>query len=90
MHAFEGDLLIGGMSLRHLHGELEQEEPAADSQVWLLAGQVHVSPQQARQLALQRRYLLKLADGREGLVELTRLSSADGEMLVDFRPRLAR
>lgn len=90
MHEFEGDLLIGGMSLRNLHGELEQEEPAANSREWLLAGQVHVSPQQAQQLALERRYLLMLSDGREGLVELTRLASADGEMLGEFRPRTAK
>jgi hypothetical protein len=90
MHAFDGDLLIGGVSLRDLHGELEQQEQASDSRDWLLAGQMHVPPDQGKQLELERQYLLKLKDGREGLVELTRLWPGDGELLADFRPRTAR
>lgn len=88
MHAFQhGELLIGGMALRHLQGELEQEEPSASSRGWLLAGKLHVSTLDATQLELERQYLLKLDDGREGLVELTRLSAGDGDLLADFRPR---
>jgi hypothetical protein len=89
MHAFDGDLLIGGMALRDLHGELEQEQ-ASDLRDWLFAGRVHVPPHQGKQLELERRYLLKLKDGREGLVELTRLSAGDGDLIADFRPRTAK
>lgn len=78
------------MSLRDLHGELEQEEQESDSRDWLLAGRVLVPPHQGKQLELKRRYLLKLKDGREGLVELTRRSAGDGNLLADFRPRTAR
>jgi hypothetical protein len=88
MHAFHrGELLIGGMALRQLHGELEREEQTASSSSWLLAGKLHVSPQHGSHLELERQYLLRVDDGREGLVELTSLSSADGDLLADFRPR---
>jgi hypothetical protein len=30
MHEFEGDLLIGGAKLSHIHGELEHEVEAED------------------------------------------------------------
>jgi len=30
---------------------------------------------------------LRIDDGREGLVELTSLTSADGDLLASFRPR---
>jgi hypothetical protein len=88
MHAFHhGELLIGGMALRHLHGELEQEEPLTDSSCWRLAGKLRVSPQHQNQLELQRQYLLKIDDGREGLVELTSVTQSDNALEADFRPR---
>jgi hypothetical protein len=88
MHAFHhGELLIGGMALRHLHGELEQEEPLTDSSCWRLAGKLRVSPQHQSQLELQRQYLLKIDDGREGLVELTSVTQSDDALEADFRPR---
>jgi hypothetical protein len=88
MHAFErGELLIGGMALRQLQGELESEEPAGNSSAWLLSGKLRVSAQHGSQLELERQYLLRIDDGREGLVELTSLTSTDGNLLADFRPR---
>jgi len=90
MHAFDGDLLIGGMSLRNIHGELEQEEQAADSRHWFLSGQVRVPSERAESLELQRGYLLKLSDGREGIVELTRLSPDNGDLLAEFRPKTVK
>jgi hypothetical protein len=90
MHAFEhGELLIGGMALRHLQGELERLEPAVNSSAWLLAGKLRLSSEHGGQLELQRQYLLRLDDGREGLVELTSLKSSenDGNLLADFQPR---
>ncbi len=87
MHAFHhGELLIGGMALRHLHGELMREEPAANSHSWLLYGQLHVSVNHGSQLELRRQYLLRIDDGREGIVELTSLTPAGGDLLADFRP----
>jgi len=88
MHAFErGELLIGGMALRQLQGELEQEDPLTDSSCWLLSGKLRMSAQQGGQLELKRQYLLKVDDGREGLVELTSMSATDGDLVADFRPR---
>ena len=91
MHAFQhGELLIGGMALRHLQGELEREEPARDSSAWLLAGKLRLSSRHGCQLELERQYLLRIDDGREGIVELTSLKSDDsaGDLLADFRPRV--
>jgi hypothetical protein len=88
MHPFQrGELLIGGMALRQLQGELEQEEPARNSSAWLLSGRLRFSAQHGSQLELERQYLLRIDDGREGLVELTSLTSADGDLLASFRPR---
>ena len=88
MHAFErGELLIGGMALRQLHGELEREEPTRNSSAWLLSGRLRFSAQHGGQLELERQYLLRIDDGREGLVELTSLTSTDGDLQADFRPR---
>jgi hypothetical protein len=92
MHAFEhGELLIGGMALRQLQGELDKEEPARDSSAWLLSGKLRFSSRHGGQLELERQYLLRIDDGREGLVELTSLKSEDndGELLADFRPKAA-
>jgi hypothetical protein len=88
MHAFQhGELLIGGMALRHLQGELEKEELAVNSSAWLLAGKLRLSSQHGGQLELERQYLLRIDDGREGLVELTSLTSSESDLLADFRPR---
>jgi len=89
MRAFQdGKLLIGGMALRQLQGELEKAEPAHGS-TWLLAGKLRVSSRHSCQLELERQYLLQVDDGRQGIVELTSLTSddSDGDLLADFRPR---
>ncbi len=90
MRAFQdGKLLIGGMALRQLQGELEKAEPARGSTSWLLAGKLRVSSRHSCQLELERQYLLQVDDGRQGIVELTSLTSddSDGDLLADFRPR---
>ena len=88
MPAFhQGELLIGGMALRHLHGEIEREERSASSSTWLLSGRLHFSSDDGGRLELERQYLLRIDDGREGLVELTSMSANDGDLLADFRPR---
>jgi hypothetical protein len=83
-------LLIGGMALRQLQGEIDQEEPVTGSGTWLLSGKLHLATEHGNQLELERQYLLKIDDGREGLVELTNLSEADGDLQADFRPRAPR
>lgn len=91
MPAFhQGELLIGGMALRHLHGEIEREEPANNSSTWLLSGRLRFSSEDGGRLELQRQYLLRIDDGREGLVELTSMSANDGDLLANFRPRARR
>jgi hypothetical protein len=88
MHSFHhGELLIGGIALRHLEGELEQEEPLTDSTCWRLAGKIKVSQQHQDQLELKRQYLLRVDDGREGLVELTSVKESVEGLEADFQSR---
>jgi hypothetical protein len=77
------------MALRQLQGKLDKEEPARDSSAWLLSGKLRLSSRHGGHLELERQYLLRIDDGREGLVELTSLKSedGDGELLADFRPK---
>ena len=87
MHEFQGDLLIGGMRLQHLHGELEQEQPQRGSKEWTLSGHLHLSPEQLKLLELNREYRIQLDDGRAAQVVILRI---DGEQaddaLADFAP----
>lgn len=91
MHEFLGDLLIGGLTLRHLHGELEREEPQDDSKDWKLAGHLHLPTIQEEMLEVDRPYRLELEDGRAGQVVVSRVAARNnGEVVVDFEPRQAR
>ena len=89
MHEFQGDLLIGGERLKHVHGELEEEVPQPDCKEWRLAGHLHLSPDQSQLLETDRPYRLQLDDGRAGQVIVSRIAP-DGkpnELLVDFLPK---
>jgi len=89
MHEFEGDLLIGGERIKHIHGELDEELPQPGSREWVLAGHLHISVEQSQLLETDRPYRLQLADGRCGQVIVSRIA-ADGkpnELLADFLPR---
>jgi hypothetical protein len=87
MHDFHGDLLIGGMRLKHVHGELEQEQPDGSTHEWILTGHLHLTPEQSRQLETDRRYRLMLEDGRAATVILSRIiPDKPDEHLVDFEP----
>jgi hypothetical protein len=87
MHDFHGDLLIGGMRLRHIHGELEEEHPDGSAHEWVLTGHLHLSPEQSQQLETDRRYRLLLEDGRAATVVLSRITpEKPDETLVDFQP----
>ena len=88
MHEVDGELLIGGARLKHVHIELEEELPQPGSSDWILAGHLHLSPEQTEQLQTDRPYRLQLEDGRAGQVVVCRIT-ADGqphEKLVDFHP----
>jgi len=92
MHEAEGDLLIGGERIKHLHVDLEDERRLADSTEWTLAGHLHVTAEQSQLLETDRPYRLQLADGRCGQVIVSRIAP-DGkpnELLADFLPKQAR
>ena len=93
MHEFEGNLLIGGARLSHIHGELELEHEDEDHD-WDFAGRILLHRHECESLECERRYLLVLADGRAGQVVLLRLESTDDEhMIAEFaaqRPRTAK
>lgn len=89
MNEFQGDLLIGGERLKHVHGELEEEVPQPGCKEWILAGHLHLSPEQSQLLETDRPYRLQLDDGRAGQVVVSRIA-ADGKpdaLLVDFLPK---
>jgi hypothetical protein len=91
MHAFEGDLLVGGARIRHVHVELEAEQPQDGSGEWVLSGHLHLTPEQSQLVETDRPYRLQLADGRSGQVIVSRIA-ADGkpnELLADFLPKRA-
>jgi hypothetical protein len=88
MHEVDGDLLIGGARIKHVHIELEEELPQPGSNDWILAGHLHLSPELTEQLQTDRPYRLQLEDGRAGQVVVSRIA-ADGrpdEKLIDFHP----
>jgi hypothetical protein len=87
MHEIEGDLLIGGERLKHVHVELEEELPLPGSREWILAGHLHLTPEQGEQVETDRPYRLMLDDGRAAQVVVCRIAP-DGkpdDLLADFR-----
>jgi hypothetical protein len=56
MHESHGDLLIGGERIKHVHCELEQEQPLCDSKEWNLAGHLHLTCEQSQLLETDRPY----------------------------------
>jgi hypothetical protein len=88
MHTFIGDLLIGGMTLSHVEGELESESHANNSHDWILSGRIGVSSKDIEFLELGRQYRLELEDGRASQVVLSRLEPVDEEHFVaEFEPK---
>jgi hypothetical protein len=89
MHEAEGDLLIGGDRIKHLHIDLEAEQKQDGSAEWTLAGHLHVTAEQSRLLETDRPYRLQLADGRSGQVIVRRIAADEvrKELLADFLPK---
>lgn len=86
MHKSHGELLLGGIRLHNVHVELEDEQPLDGHADWMLSGRLCLSEQEARELELERHYLLQLEDGRAGPIVVTRLEPHDGALRAAFRP----
>ena len=86
MHESHGELLIGGTRLHNVHVELEQQEPLDGHCDWMLSGELHITPEEAEELELERHYLLQLADGRAGPIVVTRVEPHNGALKAAFRP----
>jgi hypothetical protein len=84
MREFEGDLLIGGMKLSHIHGELDMESHEDEFHEWNFAGRIVVTPAERAWLECKRRYRLELADGRAGMVILVRLEPSEDDFVAVF------
>lgn len=89
MHPAQGDLLIGGDRLKHVHVDLEDEQPQSDSGEWVLAGRLHLTLEQSKLVETDRPYRLQLADGRAGQVVVSRIAqdSKPDELLAAFQPK---
>ncbi len=85
MNRFHGDLLLGGVRLRELDGEIE-EDLCVDEELW--SGKFRIGREQQSLVEVGRPYLLILDDGRSGRVEVTGIDGALGEdaAVVEFRP----
>ena len=89
MHAAEGELLVGGARLRHVHVDLEDEQPQPGSREWALAGHLHITAEQSHLVETDRPYRLQLTDGRSGQVIVSRIAANanPNELLADFLPK---
>lgn len=89
MHPFhEGHLLIGGMRLSHIHGELELEDHEDDTLDWDFSGRIVLTAEECKSLECSRRYRLELADGRAGLVILCSLDHKEDSLVIaEFLPQ---
>ncbi len=87
MVKFDGDLLIGGLRLKQLHGELDQDLPQPGSADRLLSGRFRLQHAQQDLLEAGRRYRLHLTDGRSGSVVVSQIRvQPDEQLVVEFAP----
>jgi hypothetical protein len=89
-HPFHGTLLIGGMQLRDVRGELDEEKRQAHSQEWRLTGRVNLKRSQLDYFQAGRTCRLELDDGRAGQVVLEHLMPGIDDLVARFRPRQPR
>ena len=85
MNRFHGDLLMGGVRLRELDGEID-EVVHGDDELW--SGRFRVDRKQQSLFEIGRPYLLVLDDGRSGQVEVTNITGEEDReaVLIRFRP----
>ncbi len=87
MHEFDGDLLLGGARLKHIHGELKTDQPLDGTEDHLLAGRLLVDPEQKAHLEVGRRYRLEIDGGPAGKVVVSRIDDHDQqEVILEFEP----
>jgi hypothetical protein len=87
MQEFHGDLLIGGIRLKDVLGEIDGELPDGNATECSLSGDLHFRPEQLKQLELHREYRIELENGRAAQVVLSRIEAAfTDEVLADFEP----
>jgi hypothetical protein len=89
-HRFRGTLSIGGMQLRDVCGELEEERRQTHSQEWRLSGRVSLKRSQLDFFQAGRTCRLELDDGRAGQVVLEHLAPGLDALVARFRPRQPR
>ncbi|MCG8451438.1 MAG: hypothetical protein MI725_17870 [Pirellulales bacterium] len=85
MRDFHGDLLIGGLAIRHLHGTLDEGDEE-NVQAW--SGRFEIESLQEESLEVGRQYLLLLDDGRNAEVVVTHVHAEPEQTTVvcDFEP----
>ncbi|HVX62851.1 MAG TPA: hypothetical protein VHC19_19685 [Pirellulales bacterium] len=76
MAELRGNLLIGGMTLKNLLGNMSEEAPAQGEQ-W--GGELFIDEDQRQFLETERPYRLELEDGRAGKIVITRFESVSGQ-----------
>lgn len=83
MQRFRGSLLIGGMALKDLEGEIEGE-PDEETGYW--TGRFPLDRTEIHCLQLGRLYRLELDDGRAAQVVISRMEVPVGHvrLLVEF------
>ena len=86
VHRFHGDLLIGGMAIRHLDGMLDTG-PRESSKEW--SGNFKLERAQEDAVEIGRQYLLLLDDGRNAEVMVTEVQGNPDEedsVICAFEP----
>jgi hypothetical protein len=89
MRDSEGNLLIGGLTLKQLHVELLEEHPDGAATEWLLSGRLTLGPQEQDLLEVGRRYRLQLPDGRAGQVIIASMNRYGHSVVAEFHPEHA-
>ena len=88
MRDSEGDLLIGGMTLKHLHVEVLEEQHNGEAE-WLLSGRLTLGQHERDLLESGRRYRLQLPDGRAGQVVIGTMNRYGEHVVAEFHPQRA-
>ena len=87
MRDFEGELLIGGMTLKQLHVELIDGQREHDSGDFLLSGRLTLGAPERDLLEVGRRYRLQLPDGRAGAVVIASMNNFGRSVVAEFHPQ---
>lgn len=89
MRDFEGNLLIGGLTLKQLHVELLGDERNGEASEWMLTGRLTLDPHEQELLEVGRRYRLQLPDGRAGQVIIASMNRYGHSVVAEFHPQRA-